>query len=571
MKKRKSIKTKVFTILLVMQVPLILLVLFFNIYFVNYYNQKISESNRDAMNSYCSVLEDYLKRMDNYMLNFVATNKDFKMLARDTTELDAHLDSLEVMNECLPMLEEDDLLQLCYVVNHPNDIFRPVLSENRYALDVRENLKIYFENYTKDNGTIMNTQWKGMSVGGENFLYMIKGYSGTYLIYILDVSKIHKPQYEQNTERYGEMVFYTENGLILNEKDTIAEQGILFSGDDNYYFSGSKQRYMVTEKDITLANIRAAYIVKSNGGLGNMSWLQRCVIVFSIILVVMILPLGYHLLKKAFFSPLDALVDTMDKIKAGQWEARADENYDETEFLEVNDTFNSMMEEIKSLKIEGYEKELSLQQTKLDYYQIQIRPHFYVNCLKNMYSLLEEKQYDDVKKSIIYLSKHLRYMLKGSSMIVPLEEELQYVQNYIELQQIGRIEPILCKVEADENVLNYSIPAISILSFVENSVKYGLVLNEELKIIIQIQKMMTGEDEYLNIHISDNGSGFSDEVLEHLNQNIETRKDGTTIGIYNVIERFKLYYGAENIECAFSNLNGAHTDIFIKKRKDDSR
>ena len=57
-------------------------------------------------------------------------------------------------------------------------------------------------------------------------------------------------------------------------------------------------------------------------------------------------------------------------------------------------------------------------------------------------------------------------------------------------------------------------------------------------------------------------------MLEHLNQNIESRKDGVSIGIYNVIERFKLYYGVENIECAFTNLNGANTDIFIRKRKD---
>lgn len=116
-------------------------------------------------------------------------------------------------------------------------------------------------------------------------------------------------------------------------------------------------------------------------------------------------------------------------------------------------------------------------------------------------------------------------------------------------------------------MLDYSITAISILSFVENSVKYGACLNEGLKIMIQIQKMQTDEDEYLNIHISDNGRGFDKDVLKHLNLNIETRKDGTTIGIYNVIERFKLYYGAESIECAFSNADGAHSDIFIRKGK----
>lgn len=182
MKRKRSIKTKVLLILLAVQVPLILLVLFFNIYFVNYYNHRISESNRDAMNSYCSVLETYLKRMDSYMLNFVATNDHFKMLARDASMLEAHVDSLEVMDECLPMLEEDDLLQLCYVVNHPNQIFRPVISESSYSIDVRDQLKAYFEDYTAGDEKIMDDHWTGLSIGDESFLYMVKGYSGTYLI-----------------------------------------------------------------------------------------------------------------------------------------------------------------------------------------------------------------------------------------------------------------------------------------------------------------------------------------------------------------------------------------------------
>lgn len=71
-----------------------------------------------------------------------------------------------------------------------------------------------------------------------------------------------------------------------------------------------------------------------------------------------------------------------------------------------------MLDQINTLKDEAYQKEMSLKKTQLQYYQLQIKPHFYLNCLKNMYAMTEVGKYEDIKTSIIYLSNHLRYMLK---------------------------------------------------------------------------------------------------------------------------------------------------------------
>ena len=85
-----------------------------------------------------------------------------------------------------------------------------------------------------------------------------------------------------------------------------------------------------------------------------------------------------------------------------------------------------------------------------------------------------------------------------------------------------------------------------------------------LKIGIHISYLKDGEGDYLNIHISDNGIGFEEELLKKLNQYEVTERKGESVGVYNVMQRFWLYFGRENVLFAFSNMEGANVDIFIR-------
>lgn len=77
----------------------------------------------------------------------------------------------------------------------------------------------------------------------------------------------------------------------------------------------------------------------------------------------------------------------MVEIKDGDSEKYLTEEYHVEEFSEMKETFNSMLESIRNLKVSAYEQQLQAQEAKLQYLQIQIRPHFYLNCLKNLYAL----------------------------------------------------------------------------------------------------------------------------------------------------------------------------------------
>ena len=100
----------------------------------------------------------------------------------------------------------------------------------------------------------------------------------------------------------------------------------------------------------------------------------------------------------------------MEHIRAGDLGAKAEGKTNIREFNEVNETFNTMMTQIKDLKIESYEHEIETQKAELRYMQLQIRPHFFLNCLKSLYALAEAGKYDRIQKMILEISKHIRYI-----------------------------------------------------------------------------------------------------------------------------------------------------------------
>jgi two-component system sensor histidine kinase YesM len=501
------------------------------------------------------------------MINFISFDTNFKLLTRKSSDLNAYTQSYEILSDYKSMMDIYPIVCSCFIYSQSNNLYRQVFQGTFKSVKLKEGLQKYFIDLSKKEKKLIEKTWKPLVIDGRHFVYLLKGYNGTFCIYLIDLDSIDLPQHSKSTTDHGEIIFY-QGETLLSDSKTLSDNSIKIKGTDTYYFSGTPKKSMIIEQSLKHTTIRAAYLVEYKGILGNLSVLQFLVSFFSI-LSILLIPFGYQKLKQVFNKPMDILINTMKEIKSGKLEARVNTAYTEIEFLEVNDTFNSMIEQINRLKIDAYEKELSLKKTQLQYYQIQIKPHFYINCLKNMYGMMEEKKYEDTQKTIIYLSNHLRYMLKNTSMIVPLSTELEYIQNYIALQKLSMAYPPECKINAAPELVAILIPAISILSFVENSIKHAITINNQLCIGIQIHMTQTEDGDYLNIHVSDNGKGFSEEQLKQLNNYLDNQKPEQAIGINNVIQRYLLYFGEENVWFAFSNMNGSHIDIYIRVRRDE--
>ncbi len=127
------------------------------------------------------------------------------------------------------------------------------------------------------------------------------------------------------------------------------------------------------------------------------------------------------------------MVETMHSIRDGNLNEKMVVYSQIREFNQVEDTFNEMMTQISNLKIEAYEQEFELQKLEMQTLQRQIHPHFYLNCLKNLFGMAEERKHKQIQEMIIVLSDYLRNMFRNQSLKIPLSVELHNVERYIDL------------------------------------------------------------------------------------------------------------------------------------------
>lgn len=113
-------------------------------------------------------------------------------------------------------------------------------------------------------------------------------------------------------------------------------------------------------------------------------------------------------------------------------------------------------------------------ETELKFLKSQINPHFLFNCLNNLYALTLKKS-DLAPTTVLKLSNILRYVLyETGEGRVPLDKEIQYLRDYIELEHIRLGERVDIRFDIQGNLQNKSIEPMVFLTFVENSFKHGI-------------------------------------------------------------------------------------------------
>src|SRR5437763_2472408 len=193
--------------------------------------------------------------------------------------------------------------------------------------------------------------------------------------------------------------------------------------------------------------------------------------------------------------------------------------------------FNSVRIQIKL-----EEQERLLLHARMEALQNQINPHFLFNTLNSVSSLVRFAP-DTARELIIKLASILRRLLNSSDAFVPLREELESIDNYLDIEVVrfGRDKLRVIK-ELDTSYLDTMVPSMLLQPLVENSIKHGLSSKIDGG-SIYLRSRLTNS--HLIIEIEDDGVGMGAASL--LEQ--PTGLGGTGIGIANVAERLKVLYG----------------------------
>lgn len=314
-------------------------------------------------------------------------------------------------------------------------------------------------------------------------------------------------------------------------------------------------------------------MITPSGGILEKIMRLQVILVFLAIGIIVGCILVVRVYYQRILRPMKQFVNSLKNTEEEQWiNENGSNNILELEM--ASKEFKGLLRKIKSLKIDIYEKELARQKTELEAMQVQIRPHFYLNCLSLIHGMADVAKEEKIVHITEMLSNYMRYVMSDTFEPRSLKEEIAFIRNYVEIQQIryGK-EAFSFEVIMEDTIDTYLVPTLIIHNFVENAITHAVSLDNHVEITLYIVNENYEDGEYLYICISDTGTGFPPDILEAIEQDTPIYyNDRKHIGIQNSLKRLKLIYG-EKAKINFSNMDegyGAVVEITIPVQKEQN-
>ena len=250
---------------------------------------------------------------------------------------------------------------------------------------------------------------------------------------------------------------------------------------------------------------------------------------------------NYYL--KRVSARLNVILDGMTQVMGGDLTVRlaAELNGDELDVIACH--FNEMCEKLDLHIQKSYLAEIEQKNAEMSALQSQINPHFLYNTLDSIIWMIQSGEYKGAEQMVSSLAKFFRISLSQGKDIIPLEKELEHATSYLAIQNIRFKDKFEFSVQADKKLLHYLCPKLSIQPLLENAIYHGMEgVYDDGEITISVYE----KDYLIHIDVSDNGLGMPEKVVEYIMHNrVVSSKRGSGIGVRNVDERIKLFYGEQ--------------------------
>ena len=208
------------------------------------------------------------------------------------------------------------------------------------------------------------------------------------------------------------------------------------------------------------------------------------------------------------------------------------------EVQELSDSFEHMVLRIQELMTTVREEEINLRKTELKALQAQINPHFLYNTLDSIAWMCEQGRNADAVRMVHALARLFRISISRGHELIPIAKEIEHAESYLQIQMYRYKNQFTYDFDVDPDCLGYYCNKITLQPIIENSINHGLdLMVDEGRIDVLVRQ--DGND--IVFSVRDNGVGMSEEQIEAIMQHGPT--DRTGIGIKNVNDRLKIYFG----------------------------
>ena len=209
------------------------------------------------------------------------------------------------------------------------------------------------------------------------------------------------------------------------------------------------------------------------------------------------------------------------------------------EVRELSQSFGHMVLRIQQLMSTVRQEEINLRKTELKALQAQINPHFLYNTLDSIAWMCERGRNADAVNMVHALARLFRISISRGHELIPIAKEIEHAESYLQIQKYRYKNQFTYEFDVDPGCLDYYCNKITLQPIIENSINHGLdLLVEEGR--IQVEVLQDGED--ILFRVRDNGVGMSQEQVDAILE--QDPEDRTGIGIRNVNDRLRIYFGA---------------------------
>ncbi len=256
------------------------------------------------------------------------------------------------------------------------------------------------------------------------------------------------------------------------------------------------------------------------------------------VVVLAVAVLTSWLLSRLIGKPLRGLASAMESFESDADHFTYRPVGGTREVQELSDSFEHMVLRIQELMTTVREEEVNLRKTELKALQAQINPHFLYHTLDSIAWMCEQGRNADAVKMVHALARLFRISISRGHELIPIAKELEHAESYLQIQMYRYKNQFTYTFDVDPDCLGYYCNKITLQPIIENSINHGLdLMVDEGRIDVRVR--FDGDD--IVFSVQDNGVGMSPEQLEAIMQHGPT--DRTGIGIKNVNDRLKIYFG----------------------------
>lgn len=527
---KHSVVVKSLALMIFLSMVLLLGMEITSFYFISIYEKGTMENYRGSVEMYCTFWDNKLENINNSILTMGSQNSggdDYRTVCYAKNELDFQTGKMLLIKRMseIAWSHENEIQFFAYIPSR--NVFLKS-TNNLVSFDKRITLNEDIQTYINQIHVNNTAQWEYFRSGQEDYFIqtyaMEEGYIGAILMSQTILDELEKNNQiiskSSLTDQWGKVLFTREQDNALTSRDAI-ELSVPIQHIGSEVKIWVKRQILLRDKSFML--------------------------LFSLLTVVMgllILAFNIRYQVKHVLGPLNMLRSAMVQFSQGMLEVRLHPK--KTAHKKTKDeisilfgTFNEMAEQIVHLKIDIYENKIKQEKVERNFLRVQIQPHFYTNILNLIYGLAQVKDYHAIQNLSMATGSYFRYLLGDKGSFVPLGEEVDLVKNYIQIQQIRYAGDLTFSFEMEEGLEHQMVLPMILQTFTENSVKHNITLVP----LLQIHVSITEEEGKLRMMIEDNGKGFHEETLDKIRNNENMESNGQHIGMTNMLERLRIFYG----------------------------